>query len=497
MKNILKFFMLAAALSFAACEEKPVTPPEPEEPEVELNQDLEFTLEVTEVEATQAKIKVSHNGTSADTWYGFVTDEVSKKEGTLIAEEVQALLATGKVSGLKKQTSANVTLKNLNPQTDYKYVVFGLSAEGEVYGVYKSVSFKTVRDASKLEETNDWKITYQRGENQGAAAEIFTIECAEGKGFYFTTIEAATLEANELQAVDYVKYVIESEVPMLLEYGYKWSDLYIPESYTLASPRSLSGDYVAFAIGYDSKGEPTGYYSVQEYTIVEETAKADYTQWLGNYDLTMSYKYQDEETGEILTEDFTYNVTLHHIDNNYMYAMTGWEENGDAINDIREFVGEYAIPVYYNNGKLAFNETDLEYVEFDGAGEHLFGFYGIGDLTMSGKSYEGTLIGFDGLTMAVAETTDGGQTAVIKGTSQSVQGYEIDYTGMFYCAYPTSGEGDLAYWNYPMEFPLTMTKQAETKSSVMVNTASVQSTDLKVKSMKKIQKKDFTPMYIK
>ena len=129
MKNILKFFMLAAALSFAACEEKPVTPPEPEEPEVELNQDLEFTLEVTEVEATQAKIKVSHNGTSADTWYGFVTDEVSKKEGTLIAEEGQALLATVKVSGLKKQTSANVTLKNLNPQTDYKYVVFRLSAE--------------------------------------------------------------------------------------------------------------------------------------------------------------------------------------------------------------------------------------------------------------------------------------------------------------------------------------------------------------------------------
>ena len=42
-----------------------------------------------------------------------------------------------------------------------------------------------------------------------------------------------------------------------------------------------------------------------------------------------------------------------------------------------------------------------------------------------------------------------------------------------------------------------MTKQAETKSSVMVNTASIQSTDLKLKSMKKIQKKDFTPMYIK
>lgn len=500
MKKNFKFLLFAAAALFAvACGQENTEPDTPvnEDPEVELNQDLAFTLEVTSVEADQAKIKVSHNGAATDTWYGFVSSDVKADIYTLMAAEVADLVADGKVSGLKKQTSTTVTVRNLEPQTDYVYIVFGLSAEGEVYGLPSSVEFKTIRDASKLEETNDWKIGYQRGENQGQTAEIFTIQCAEGKGYYFTTVDEATLEANNMTATDYVRYVVDTEVPMYLEYGYRWSDLYISESYTLASSRMISGDYIAFAIGYDAKGVSTGYFSSQKFTVVEEKAEAGYEQWLGSYDVTASYQWADETTGEIMTEDVTYTVTLRHVDNNYMYAMTGWEENGDISNDVREYVGEYAVPVYYEDGKLAFVETTLEYVEFEGAGEYSFGFYGIGNIGYQGQTYEGTLCGFDGLTMAVAETADGGQTGVISGTKQSVSGYDIKYTGMFYCAYPTSGQGDLAMWNYPMEFPLAMTKSAGTRSASACDAVSLQSTDLKVKAAKKIQKKNFTPMYVK
>jgi len=498
MKSILKFLiMAAAAATFAACEQTPQGT-DPEEPEVELNQNLAFTLEVDSVEADQAKVKVSHNGTADDTWYGFVTTEASKEDGTLINAEVGRLLSAGKISGLKNQTSTTVTLRGLDPETDYKYIAFGLTEDGEVYGVYESVKFKTIRDASKLEETDDWKISYQRGENQGQVAELFSIQCAEGKGFYFTTIDTYSLEANKMTAHDYVAYVITTEIPMMLEYGYSWNDLYIPESYTLASPRMLSGDYVALAIGFDSKGNSTGYYSVQEFTVEEEAAEAGYTQWLGTWDITDEYEYVDEETGETVSAEATYTVTIHHYDNNYMYVMTGWEENGDIENDIREYIGEYAVPVYFNDGKLEFVETTLEYVEFEGYGEYSFGFYGIGNLTMQGETYEGTLIGMDNLTMAEAETADGGQTAVISGTGQSVGQYEIEYTGMFYCAYPSSGEGDLAYWNAPMEFPLTMEKQeAEAATKSGMGAPSLRNTDLRERTMERLQKRSFTPMYVR
>ncbi|MBR2389760.1 MAG: hypothetical protein IKA94_03090, partial [Mogibacterium sp.] len=99
---------------------------------------------------------------------------------------------------------------------------------------------------------------------------------------------------------------------------------------------------------------------------------------------------------------------------------------------------------------------------------------------------------------AEAETADGGQTAVISGTGQSVGQYEIEYTGMFYCAYPSSGEGDLAYWNAPMEFPLTMEKQAaEAATKSGMGAPSLRNTDLRERTMERLQKRSFTHMYVR
>lgn len=498
MKNYFKFMMIAAAaaVSFAACEKEPAAEPEekPEEqaPVVELTKDLKFTLEATEVAADQAKISVSHNGTTNDTWYGFVTTDVAKADAALVTAEVEELKKAGKITGLKKQTSTSVTLRGLEAQTEYKYVVVGLTENGEVYGVINSIKFETTRDADKFEETDDWKISYTRGENGGQVAEIFTIECEKGNGFYFGTINKSALETQEMAIVDYLKYVITTEIPSLLQY-YTWDQIYIAESYTLASPRMLSGDYIAYAIGFDAKGEPTGYYSTQEFTIEEEAAKADYTQWVGDWEIACPYEYVDETTGETVSDVAVYTVTLAHYDNNYVYAMVGWETNGDISNDIREYVGEYAVPVYYNDGKLSFQETTLDYLDANGV-TYAFGFYGLGNIEYEGKMYQSTLVGYDGLEIASVAIDEGGKTATINGNKHSVDGMNIEYTGMFYCGYPVSGQGNLAYWNSPMTFPLTMTKVESTGDS---SDADIQPTSLKVNTMRKIQKKNFTPMYVK
>ena len=514
MKNIFKFLMVAAALTVAACDEKPVVPEEPEKPEnptnpetptkpeVQLNDSLTFTLELGTIEAEQAQIKIKHNGTTKDTWYGFVTTDLTSKDGALINSEVERLSSEAeKISGLKKNTSTTVTLRSLTPETEYKYIAFGLTEDGEIYGNFASITFKTAKGELVITETDDWTIEYQRGEIEGVTAELFTIQFEEGKGCYFTTIDTYTLETNELTTEDYVKYVIEYEVPAMLEYGYAWEDLYISESYTIASERMVNGDYIAIAIGYDAKAEATGAYTAQEFTVVEETAKADYTQWLGDYDITCAYQYENEK-GERVDGEATYTVTLAHYDNNNMYAMLGWETNGDIENDVRDYVGEFAVPVYYNDGKLSFREITLTDLETDDGSQYLFGFYGFGNMTYGGKTYESTLIAWDDMEMAVAETTDGGKTGIINGTEVSESGYEIDYLGMFYCALPASGKGDLAYWNAPMEFPLTMTKveSEEAPATKALSTPSFKASDLKAKTMNKMnkmQKKEFTPMYLK
>ena len=74
----------------------------------------------------------------------------------------------------------------------------------------------------------------------------------------------------------------------------------------------------------------------------------------------------------------------------------------------------------------------------------------------------------------------------------------MEYLGMFYCAYPDSGEGDLAYWNLPMEFPLSMTKvEATEEAAPALASMSVKKVDLKEKTMKKIQNKEFIPRLLK
>ena len=336
MKKFFRFAAIAAAaFALLSCEKDPqggdTQKPDggsTNTPTTEYTEDLKFTLEVTEVEADKAKIKVEHNGTTKDTWYGFATTESD------VNKAIADVLAEGNVT-LKKNTKTTTTVKNLKPETDYTFIAVGITADGKTYGTPATVKFTTAADANKpmtLKETDEWKISYERGTNNGEVAELFTIVCQSG--FYFTTVAKQTLTDNNIGIADYVAYVIGSEVPYFLETGYKWEDLYVPEAYTLAYQRMVRGDYIAIAVGYNESGIPSGTYSTQEFTIVEESATAEYTQWIGNWDIIDKYQYQDETTGEYIDAQSVYHITLHHYDNNYMYAMTGWEENKEEGNII-------------------------------------------------------------------------------------------------------------------------------------------------------------------
>jgi hypothetical protein len=499
MKKFFRFAAIAvAAIALFSCEkpqgddtQTPGGNEKPEQTVPEYKEDLTFTLEVVEVEADQAKIKVEHNGTTKDTWYGFATTESD------VNKAIKDVLAEGNVK-LKKNIKTTMTVENLEPETEYTFIAVGIKADGTTYGETAKVKFTTAADANKpltLNETDEWKISYERGTNNGEVAELFTITCQSG--FYFTTVAKQTLEVNNIEIADYVAYVIGTEVPDYLKMGYKWEELYVPESYKLAYPRFVSGDYIAIAVGYNESGKPSGTYSTQEFTVVEESATAEYTQWIGNWDIIDKYQYQDETTGEYIDAQSVYHITLHHYDNNYMYYMTGWEENNeDGYIDIREYVGEYGVPVYFNNGKIEFVETYLDYVDFGDYGYYNFGFYGMGNVTQGTQKYEGTLVAMNGATMGIGEMLDGGKTATITGNTISSPQITIEYLGMLYCGYP-DGNGELAYWNYPMEFPLDMVKTTENEPAVQACTVPTQkNTSLKADSRRKMHAKTVTPRYL-
>lgn len=319
--------MVAAAASmFAACDETPIDPVTPEEDEtpkdevVELNQNLEFTLEVTTLEADNAKVSVSNNGTTADTWYGFVTSEVSKTEASLIEAEVATLTAGGgKITGLKKQTSTTLTVRGLEPDTDYKYIVFGLSENGEVYGKSKSVSFKTLKGEVEYTVNPAWTVTYigDYVEQGYAYSNVVAVESTDNNT-YFTTAWP-----KDIFVENGIKTIVEEELAAWAEYlpelNATWKDLLANSSSmsTVNIDTRYGSEWYVIAIGADLEGNPTGLYAMSELvTIEEEDMTEGYASWLGDWTFTGA-------------NNISFDVTFSKNKANQSYYMTGWEDLTD------------------------------------------------------------------------------------------------------------------------------------------------------------------------
>ena len=144
MKKFFKFAAIAAvAAAFVGCNktEGPVDDgKDPGTTTPTYTEDITFTLEEKEVEENKAKFGVEHNGTKSDAWYYFATTETNIDAA--IQAEVSAMLASGKAE-LENATKKNVTVKNLEPETKYTFVVFAVKADGTVYGTPGTAEFTT------------------------------------------------------------------------------------------------------------------------------------------------------------------------------------------------------------------------------------------------------------------------------------------------------------------------------------------------------------------
>ena len=120
-----------------------------------LNEELELTVDVEDITFTSAKVKVTHDGEKSDTWYGFLTENVESDEDSLIIAAVEAYMGGESSEGLRRSKSYVKVLKDLKPGVAYKYIAFGLSADGVVYGTSASVEFVTIPSDSPAPEAGN------------------------------------------------------------------------------------------------------------------------------------------------------------------------------------------------------------------------------------------------------------------------------------------------------------------------------------------------------
>ena len=360
MKKFFKFAAVAAiAAAFVSCgNEKPGPEPGPDTPSSEYTQDLKFTLELKEVDTDQAKVAVEHNGTTTDTWYGFATTE------TDIDKAIADALAAGDIK-LQKKTKYTVTVKNLEPETDYTFVAVGVTADGKTYGEVATLEFTTeAEETSEGFKINEaWEVAYTGpGEINGKTYEHTITVTSSDDNYYFITVWSKA-DYDEYGAEVLIQYDYDYFNTELPKYDMTWDDILLKgkavEAYELEA-----GDYIAMAVGVGSDHQLSGLYSVsQPIKITEAEMTEAYAAWLGDWTFTGANGISQYVT-------FSKNVV------NKSYKMTGYE--GEATNGLEVIVDWFA-------------EEQCWAIYNQNLGTYSFGAAGNGDIWFIGEDAEENL----------------------------------------------------------------------------------------------------------
>ena len=103
---------------------------------------VKFSAAMSGILMDSANASVSYDVKVDDlTWYGFLTEDLTSPAATLIAAAVQGLPAESWQTGAK-----DVALTGLSAETDYRYIVTGIGADG-IYGTPADVKFSTLSAA--------------------------------------------------------------------------------------------------------------------------------------------------------------------------------------------------------------------------------------------------------------------------------------------------------------------------------------------------------------
>ena len=484
MKKLLYLASILVAALAVSCEKTPVA-------DDITTSEFAFTLRVSEVGVDYAKISVKHNGPEEVTWYGFVAED-KKTTNDLIMEKYAEFLTAGTVKGLKTSTNRTVTVDGLESATKYKYVVFAITEDAKLYTSVeaKSVSFTTGVNPYVLTQTDEWTITRlpervnnmeiinvsSKNESPLYVWEYVSKEWVDNfnktypDGFDVQEEESgpvlATLDAFQLyiiQQIATIQYYVAYEGYAITDLSYAY-DPTNADNNTFQMDRISSGDYYFLAFGFNHDGSHTQTYSVSDVITVEEEASTpEYEAWLGNY--TFSGKgfwlfNDDEEAGMKYGDekDITYDITIEHLDNNFMYLIKGWECGEGADVDIEtEFfeldkeAGDYLGFIgYYNDGKLEIRESNLY-----NDGTNVFGLCGYAD---DGENMSPVM--FEGSAMASAQPIAAGANSTeLSALDLIYNGQKLGtYSMMGYIYYEYATYQPLAIANMPMQFPITIAK---------------------------------------
>lgn len=384
--------------------------------DIEKLPDLKLAIEVEDITTSTAKIKVTHELDAKNQWFGFVTDDTTTDAKSV----VEAAIAKGIDPKELHQSKQYITLlEELIPDTSYRYIATGVTAEGVQYGEITEVEFKTLKEAGGEEEVyngmrrNDaWTVMYV-GKDKLDGVEydhVVRVVSTDNNPYAITLVYADAYDPYQLK--DLADAMLVDLKSYLAEYNqqngtsFAFADmLYMGNG---ADPFDLDpGVYRALAVGFTPAGEVSGMFAVSdEFEVEEQMASPAYTAWLGEWTI----EGQNGAVNNVV-------IKKHHA--NRSFTMTGWEGFNDLEVEV-EYNAELDAMFFYS--QLVAEQYDLG-EEYGKADIYLFA----GD--KDGYYYDNK----DGdYYIAIAGVLDDGKRAIVR-YGVNVPGYP-KFTQMFFMA---------------------------------------------------------------
>ena len=247
-------------LSLKGAEDAYVTVLQSSNPDYRIDSKMSFDLAVTDIEATEAMVSVAPNTDSYYCYGVVVAEDYSKFNGdgkAFVADYSKRLTDYAKQQGYSLESCLSKGYKSqkykgFSPSSDYYLFAFDMTLGGECSG---NVAVKKFTTKKYPDSAPDFTITVDKDAN------VMKVVPADGSVTYVLTVDSKTVwDSNATPkacAEDFLKYVEENDysIRSFMHQGEHSVCYYNPKAQT---GNLTTGDYVAYAFGYNGTKITTG-----------------------------------------------------------------------------------------------------------------------------------------------------------------------------------------------------------------------------------------------
>ena len=381
----------------------------------EKDKSVTFKAVATTVSYDNAIMTVSHDGSSTDTYCGFVYDDLTTSVENAISRKVAELKAEGQralTSALMTGTTKKHSLKNLEAEKAYRYVVFGLKEDGSTYGTYGTCDFST----------KEIDIKFAATATEIASTSVKVEVTVSGKDNTLTWYAFCTSDLTSDVAA-----LVSAEASKVTA-----SALMTGKQTVEFKGLSESTSYRVIVTGMSAAGSVYGA-PVSVNVTTKEGIAVTYSSWLGSWTMTGANGVVNNVTIEANVEGESYLIG----------GLCGWE-------------GYYINANYNTDGTMTIVTTDLENYTHDSYGEIDLWFFGTYYYAPADSDYFITG-NYDLCNGTLSDATSG----TLAAATVAIQEGDVTIKTMEYCGMILTGDYAgyvLSYDADIMSFPVTVVK---------------------------------------